>query len=117
MADSAFTVTGTVNAPAQSLARAWGYFTVSGGVYTLQDSYNVTSITKIGTGKLLVTLSDPFASANYAFAFGIQSAGNEFWQTQMNSQAAGSFQMFMADASGGATYADPAAGSFICFGN
>jgi hypothetical protein len=115
MADSAFTVVGSVNAPAPTLARAWGYFTVSAGVYTLQDSYNVASIAKLATGQLQITLTDPFASANYSFAFGIQSAGNEFWQTQMNTQLAGSFRMFMADATN--FYADPAAGSFICFGN
>lgn len=44
----------------------WAFVTVSGGTPTLQDNYNVTSITDTGTGRLTVTIATDFSSANWA---------------------------------------------------
>lgn len=95
---------------------SWGMFTVSGGTYTLQQSFNVSGISKFGNGLLDVTLQTPYGSNYYSCTAGITSTGNEFWQTEILNQVSGSFRMAMADSSGGATLADPAAGSFICIG-
>jgi hypothetical protein len=47
-------------------ARAWGMFTVSGGVVTLQASGNVASVTRNAAGDYTVTFSTAMADANYA---------------------------------------------------
>lgn len=46
--------------------KGWASVTYSGGVPTLQDSYNVSSIVDVGVGKIRVVWDTDFASANYA---------------------------------------------------
>lgn len=46
--------------------KAWANVTQSAGTYTLQVSFGVTSINKIGTGVIDITLSTAFSTANYA---------------------------------------------------
>ncbi len=65
------TSTTTVVTPARqqdhdSAAKAWAYVSLSGVTYTLSASYNVTSITKNGTGDVFVNFTTAFASAAYA---------------------------------------------------
>lgn len=43
----------------------WAMVTVSAGTPTLQTSYNVTSITDTGTGRLTVTIATDFSSVNW----------------------------------------------------
>ena len=50
-----------------SAAKAWVYFTASGGVVTEQASYNVTGVTRNNTGDYTVTWATDFSSANYAW--------------------------------------------------
>jgi hypothetical protein len=49
-----------------SAAKAWAYFSQSGGTYTLAASYNVAGHTKNSTGDITVTFSSAFASTNFA---------------------------------------------------
>jgi hypothetical protein len=49
-----------------SAAKAWAYVTSSGGTYTVQTSYNVTSVSKTSTGRLTVNLTTAFSSVNFA---------------------------------------------------
>src|SRR5690606_30124121 len=46
-----------------SAAKMWGRVTVSGGTPTLNTSFNITSITDVGTGQLGVTIATDFAAA------------------------------------------------------
>jgi hypothetical protein len=50
----------------RSAAKAWAYFTVSGGTYTKAASYNVASFVKNGTGDVTLTYTTAFSSGNYA---------------------------------------------------
>lgn len=52
----------------------WYRVTVSGNVPTLQQSYNITSITDTATGQLTVTIGNDFSAVNYAIATGVEGA-------------------------------------------
>jgi len=49
-----------------SAAKFWAVVTVSGGVPSLGNSYNVTSITDTATGRLTVTIATDFSSSGWA---------------------------------------------------
>ncbi|WP_395449968.1 hypothetical protein ACHMW7_09225 [Aminobacter sp. UC22_36] len=49
-----------------SAAKCWGYATVSGGVPTLQASYNISGIVDNGTADISFTVGTDFSSANWA---------------------------------------------------
>lgn len=65
-----------------SAAKAWVVFSMSGGVYTNQSSYNVASFVKNGTGDVTVTFTTAFASAFFTVnctasrAFGVYASGS-----------------------------------------
>jgi len=52
----------------------WYRVTVSGGTPTLQQSYNVTSITDTATGQLTVTIATDYSSAGYCILHGCERA-------------------------------------------
>lgn len=67
MSNSAFTVTGTVNAPTSAIVRAWANFSTQGGVVTIHSSYNVVSIVYNSVGNVTVTFTTgTFNDATYA---------------------------------------------------
>ena len=47
----------------QSVARAWVNF--NGGTGAINASYNVSSVTSLGTGNFLITFATPMSDANY----------------------------------------------------
>jgi len=47
-------------------AKAWGQFSVSGGVVTINASYNVSSIVRNSTGYFTINLTNALSSANYS---------------------------------------------------
>ena len=57
----------------QGLAKTFAVVTNSGGTSTLQDSFNLTSITDGAAGITTFTFANDFSSANYAFSFGLES--------------------------------------------
>jgi len=70
---SAGTVALTSGLPASSqLAKAWVQFQGSNG--TINSSYNVSSVTRNGTGDYTVNFTNAFSDANYAFAVSSQWA-------------------------------------------
>lgn len=54
--------------------KAWGILTVTGGVGTLVDSYNLTGAALTATGEGSFTMDTDFASANYAFTISVYDA-------------------------------------------
>lgn len=56
-----------------SAAKAWCRVTQSAGTYTVQASYNVTSVTKNSTGNLTVNFTTAFATANFAAIVGTET--------------------------------------------
>lgn len=106
-----------VTAGVAESVKVWGYVTYSGGVPTLEDSFNVTSITDTAAGQLTVTIATDFASANYAMTATAQEAsGTARIVTEVQaSRAAGAFLLRIADVSNGAS--DPTAIGFSAFGD
>ena len=102
-----------------SAAKIWGDVTVSGGVPTLQTSYNITSITDTNVGDLTVTIATDFSSGNWAPSVVITSAGasgSTATIVKCLSKAAGSFEVVTFDTTG--ALRDPSVGySFAGFGD
>lgn len=57
-----------------SRARFWAMVTVSAGTPTLQNSFNVTSITDTNTGQLTVTIATDFTTANWCCGLCVERA-------------------------------------------
>lgn len=100
-----------------SAAKAWGRVTVSGGVPTLQESYNITSITDDGVGLTTVTIATDFSTAGYAISLSVIRAAAGAIGLQVAAQAAGTFQVRAILSSDG-TASDSYDGFyFVCFGD
>ncbi|GAB1716614.1 MAG: hypothetical protein NTAFB05_16560 [Nitrobacter sp.] len=65
-ADNTSAVTPAHQQDHDSAAKAWGYFTVSGGTYTLSAGFNIAGISKNSTGNLTISFTTPFASTSFA---------------------------------------------------
>lgn len=110
------TVTDKIVAPGrqhfhESAAKAWGNVTQSGGTYTLQSSYNVTSINKTATGTVTITIATDFSSANYAVVATVNEVGG---YVTASSLAAGTFVIEIRTDAG---VSAEAGFSFMCFGD
>lgn len=88
-----------------SAAKCWYRVTVSAGVPTLAENYNVASITDSGLGLLTVTIGTDFSSANYCIVVSVQRVNTTAGETNARLNNVRS--------------AAPAAGSFIhdCWDN
>jgi hypothetical protein len=98
-----------------SAAKCWGFVTVSGGTPTLAASFNVTSITDTGVGRLTVTIATDFSSGNYVIQInsGLGAGVTHMFRT-INGQPAGSFeQRHFQDG----LLADPSDYHFVCYGD
>lgn len=96
------------------VAKVW--IKASGNGTAISASHNVTSITDDGTGTLIVTIATDFSSANYVVVTGVE--GNFGTQAvSVANQAAGSFKIFCAKTTTGATE-DPTGYYYAaCFGD
>lgn len=101
-----------------SAAKCWAFVTVATGTPTLTASYNITSITDTGLGRLTITIATDFSSANWGcLATGTNSfgAGFNMYEVKSTTQAAGSIEIDCNQAGLGA--ADPVAWQFAGFGD
>ena len=75
------------------LAKAWINW-VQSGTQTINDSFNVTSITDNGTGRTLITFTNAFATANYVGAGAVKYSSNSvmFSMEAGSTKAAGYFE-------------------------
>ena len=63
------TITNTTSPPnSATLAKAWVNFGYDGATTTVYASYNVTSVTRTGTGNYTINFTSAFVDANYATA-------------------------------------------------
>lgn len=100
-----------------SAAKAWANWTDS-GTATLQDSYNVTSITDNATGDYTITWDTDFSSANYAWACNANEAANDLLIVNSKSTAApaaGTIRIVCHNS--GATDTDTDVGCIVAFGD
>lgn len=94
-----------------SAAKAWGYFTQTGGIYTNAASYGVASFTKNATGDITITFSTAFTSSNFAC---IASTASSSVLIASINRTANTIELILAAATTGVS-ADIAF-SFVCFG-
>lgn len=100
-----------------SVARTWGFFSISAGVLTVHDGLNLTSVTVTAvTGVMTVTLAQDMASATYGVSCN-QEGGTPFHLVMSQNKAAGSFDMVAYNSNTGtaATTAVLSGLSFIFF--
>lgn len=106
-----------------SAAKAWAYFTVSGGTVTLQKNYNVTSITKNGTGDYTVNFTTAFSDALYAAVVSGPAVSNGTVQCIPAEKSGGTrtttaLQIVMLETGGaGGGAVDGTRISVVCFGD
>ena len=93
-----------------SAAKAWGSFTFAAGI---NASYNITSLTDVGTGQIGVTIATDFSSATWS-AQAMGSGTTDVSITQ-SSKAAGSVQLNCFSQAG--TVADVSECDFSAFGD
>ena len=93
---------------AEGRAKAWVSFdgtTNTGGLCTINDSFNVTSVTDQNTGRYFVNFQTSFANTNYCVTHGASYAsGNGFFHWYDNEATDGVQLGFIAT---GGSYADP----------
>ena len=88
---------------------------VSGGVPTLQTSYNITGVTDTAQGKLTVTIATDFSSANWAcLASNENSASAGVFDCVVYSKSAGSVSMYTDNSS---AIVDPVSWSMVGLGD
>lgn len=80
-------------------SKCWAYVTVSGGTPTLQQSYNITSITDTAVGSLTVTIANDFSSAEWCCVPSIETdvASNADFVHIRSPKAAGSVVLHSSD--------------------
>lgn len=75
-ASTALSNLGGLSGSTNQLAKAWVHFNGSGGIYS---SYNVSSVTQLGTGRYRVNFNPSFSNSNYAMCGSASgSSGNVF---------------------------------------
>jgi hypothetical protein len=101
-----------------SAAKAWVQFTVSGGVVTVNASYNIASVVRNGTGDFTITFTTAFASANYVPAGMTRktASNNALFVAIDRVNAPTSSALRIATANDIGTNEDPAAVAVVVFG-
>ena len=64
------------------LCRAWVSFNGSGSSYSVRGSFNISSVTRTGTGSFTVVMTNALADANYSVLMGSPNYtgfGNGLW--------------------------------------
>ena len=104
----------------ENVIKGWARVTTAGGVPSLVDSFNVTSITDVGTGRLTTTWDRDFATANYVVvgmgSSSQASASQRVIQVDTSvAQAAGAVDLFCLNAT--PALADPADWFILAIGD
>jgi len=125
--DTLSNLAGTQSVPvatvAQGSAKAWAYFTVSGGTPAIQAAFNVTSMTDNGAGDYTFNFTNSLPDANFAFV-GLGSGGGAFYQIAGGIQGSGTVRNpsslrtpfgYVSTVGGALANQDPASASIVVF--
>jgi hypothetical protein len=84
------------NCTGTPIAKAWCYFTVTAGVVTLQNSFNVTSVTRAGTGLFIVNLTNAASNARLcgSVCCSINTAGTALMFSSLSSTTASTYSFY-----------------------
>jgi hypothetical protein len=104
-----YTVAGTAKLAAQSAA-AWVRFSVVAGIVTVQQSSNVSSVSRLGVGIYLVTYAKPLVNPFNCYGISLNQAGFGF----MNAESTTTVTINTTNIAGGAV--DPGTVSLQVFG-
>jgi hypothetical protein len=94
----------------QGSAKAWGNFTQSGTTVTVQATYNISLITRTGTGAYTVNFTNALADNKYSVVFGARQAIAGY--AGVDVQSASNFTMYGSSAG---SYNDLTIGNFAVF--
>jgi len=86
----------------QGLAKAWSHLNVNGGTPAIRDSFNIASITDIGTGNTRNTFTNAMSNDD----FSVPSSADAFNFSSVESYATTSYQHRVANASASSTDRD-----------
>ena len=86
----------------QGLAKAWSHLNVNGGTPAIRDSFNIASITDIGTGNTRNTFTTAMSNDD----FSVPSSADAFNFSSVESYATTSYQHRVANASASSTDRD-----------
>ena len=80
----------------KQIAKAWVNFDGTTSPGTIRSSYNVSSVTKNGTGDYTVNFATAMSDANYAglISFGYVAAGQNYWPIYVVSQTTTQIRMY-----------------------
>jgi hypothetical protein len=120
--DSGVVVTPDIQVTHPGHPKCWAFVTTSGGTPTLQNSYNVSSITDTAQGRLTITIDTDFSSANWAATCTIEggnSGGGNQSNVETGGHAAGSTLLQCYNGAGGSagSLSDPPSWHFSGFGD
>jgi hypothetical protein len=104
-----YTPAGTVRAALQSTA-AWVRFSVTGGVVAIQQSSNISTVVRTGTGVYVITYGTPLTNSTNCYGVLMSQAGFAF----ESAEAVGSVTITTHDTTN--TAVDPASVSVQIFG-
>ncbi len=98
----------------RNVGKCWLYATISGGVPTLEASYNITSISDDGVGLLGVTIRTDFPDAVWAAFVSGKTDSSAADTISYTSKAAGTITIVALDSAG--THQDPISYDFMGMG-
>lgn len=108
----------------RQLPKAWATVSVSGGTPSLDDSYNVTSITDEGTGDLTITFTNNMANTDYSVLVTVERvASGRIGQAAVRTggKAVGSVRVVNFETTGDSSAvvnpADPISWNVVIFGD
>lgn len=104
-----YTTAGTAKTSVQSAA-AWVRFAVGGGVVTIQQSSNISTVVRVSVGVYTITYGAPLANIANCYSFSMNIAGFQF----IFSETAGSVTIHTTDTTN--TLADPTVVCAMVFG-
>jgi hypothetical protein len=99
------------------VAKAWVYFTISGGVPSIQASENVTDITDNGVGDYTITFTTPFANTNFAAVAMVRDTSTTVGIAYEFARTTGSVRIKTSYGNTNPSSVDQAAVSVIVFGH
>lgn len=101
-----------------SAVKAFARFSVSAGVLTVNESYNVTSVSRSSAGVYVVTLSTAFAAATYGITLGFEGASTAtdcaFFRVSSSGKTTTVFTLQSFNSSVAAS--DVVSAAFMCMG-
>jgi len=86
----------------QGLAKAWSHLNVNGGTPAIRDTFNIASISDIGTGNTRNTFTNAMSNANFA----APSSADAFNFSSVESYATTHYQQRVGNTSGSSTDRD-----------